>query len=176
MRFIETKIKGVYIIKPTLIKDERGEFRRHFCKYEFFKNGINNKISQSNISENKYKGTLRGFHYQQYPYSEAKTVSCLKGEIYDVVIDLRRKSKTYKKWTSVKLTEKNKFSLHVPKGCANAFLTLKNNSIIHYYISQRYFPKKEKGIKFNDSLFKVKWPFKPKIISKKDKSHQNFLD
>ena len=174
MKFLKTKIQGVYIIKPTPFKDKRGEFRRHFCKIEFLQNGINGKVMQCNISENKHKGTLRGFHYQKYPYSEAKTISCLKGEIYDVVIDLRKKSKTYKKWISIRLTEKNNFSLHVPKGCANAFLTLKKNSIIHYYISKRYFPKKERGIKFNDSSFNVKWPFKPIFISKKDNNFPNF--
>jgi dTDP-4-dehydrorhamnose 3,5-epimerase len=176
MKFQKTKIYGVYIIKPSLFKDKRGVFRRHFCKIEFKKKNIDNKILQSNISENKYKGTLRGFHYQTYPYSEAKTLSCIKGEIYDVVIDLRKKSKTYKKWISIKLNEKNRFSIHVPKGCANAFLTLKNNCIIHYYCSQKFFPNKEKGIKYNDKSFRIKWPFKPKIISKKDNNHPTYID
>jgi dTDP-4-dehydrorhamnose 3,5-epimerase len=175
MIFIKQKIEGVYLIKPSLFKDNRGAFRRHFCIQEFKKKKIVNKINQCNVSENFKKGTLRGFHYQTGKSAEAKTLSCIKGSIYDVVVDLRPKSKTYSKWISVELNSKNRMSVHIPKGCANAFLTLKNNSIIHYYCSNKYDPKKEKGIRYNDPFFKFKWPIKPKIISEKDRSHNNYL-
>jgi len=175
MRFEEQKILGVFLIKPTPVKDNRGMFRRNFCEREFFKNKIVNKVHQANISENKYKYTLRGFHYQIGKYKEGKTLSCLAGEIYDVVVDLRKKSKTYKKWISFKLNDKNRYSIHVPPGCANAFLTLKKNCIIHYYCSKSYAPKFEKGIRYDDPAFKFKWPKKPNVISKKDLSHKNFI-
>ncbi len=174
MIFKKQKIKGVYLIKPTPYKDKRGVFRRNYCEKEFSKNKINHIIKQANISENLYKHTLRGFHYQDYPFGEDKTLTCIKGSIYNVTLDLRKKSKTYKKWLSFYINDKNKYSIHVPKGCANAFLTLTNNTIVHYYCSQKYYPKKEKGIRYNDPIFKIKWPKKPRIISKKDKSHKIF--
>ena len=175
MIFEKQKIQGVYLIRPQPFKDKRGLFRRHFCKGEFKKNGIVHKIDQTNVSENLKKGTLRGFHYQKGSSAEAKTLSCLNGSIYDVVVDLRKNSKTFGKWISFILDNINKTAVHIPKGCANAFLTLKNNSIIHYYCSNKYDPKKEKGIRYNDPFFKFKWPIKPKIISEKDRSHNNYL-
>ena len=175
MKFLKTKISGVIIIKPEPFKDQRGLFRRHFCKLEFKKNKITPLVSQSNISENLKKGTLRGFHYQISPHGEGKTLSCLSGKIYDIVVDLRKNSKTYGKWISVILDSKNRNSVHIPPGCANAFLTLRDKCIIHYYCSKKYNPKYERGIRYNDLFFKFKWPIKPKIISAKDKSHPNFI-
>ena len=168
MKFLKQKIKGVYLIKPNIFKDERGLFRRHFCNSEFYKNRVENKVKQANISVNYKKGTLRGFHYQKKPFQEDKSMSCLKGEIYDIVLDLRKKSKTYGKWLSFRLSEKNKYLLHIPKGCANAFLTLKNNSIVHYYCSEFYNPTHECLVNYKDPIFKFKWPIKIKNISKKD--------
>tara|TARA_B100000959_G_scaffold36176_1_gene34785 strand:- start:362 stop:889 length:528 start_codon:yes stop_codon:yes gene_type:complete len=174
MIFVEQKIKGVWIINPTPFEDGRGLFRRHFCNEEFLKNDIEINISQSNVSENKYKKTLRGFHYQLAPNQEAKTLSCFKGSIFDIVVDLREDSPTYKKWISAELTEKNRSMIHVPKGCANAFMTLDDNSIIHYYCSNPYAPESEKGIRYNDPSFDFKWPYEPQIISQKDLSHPDY--
>ena len=172
MKFLKQKLKGVYVIKPEPFKDKRGMFRRHFCKKELKKIGIETGVQQANISENPKKGTLRGFHYQKKPHQEAKTISCLKGSFFDVIIDLRKNSPTYKKWQSFVITEKNRLSLHIPKGCANAFLTLENNTLIHYYCSNSYNPKFESGVLFNDPALKIKWPFKPTHISEKDKNHK----
>ena len=172
MKFLKQKLKGVFVIKPEPFKDKRGMFRRHFCKKELKKIGIETGVQQANISENPKKGTLRGFHYQKKPHQEAKTISCLKGSFFDVIIDLRKNSPTYKKWQSFVITEKNRFSLHIPKGCANAFLTLENNTLIHYYCSNSYNPKFESGVLFNDPALKIKWPFKPIHISEKDKNHK----
>ena len=176
MKIQSQKIKGLFLIKPNPFRDKRGIFRRNFCKELFMKKKINSNIKQANISENKKKLTLRGFHYQKYPYGEDKTLTCIKGSIFNVTIDLRRKSKTYKKWKGFYINEKNKYSVHVPKGCANAFLTLKNNTIIHYYCSQKYYPKSERGIRYNDKMFSINWPYNPKIISKKDKNNLDFKD
>ena len=174
MIFKKQKIQGVYLIKPQPFKDKRGLFRRHFCTEEFKKNGISHKIQQANVSENFKKGTLRGFHYQIGFSAEAKTLSCINGAIYDVVVDLRKNSRTFGKWISFVLDNKNKTAVHIPKGCANAFLTLSNNTLIHYYCSNKYNPSKEKGIRFNDPYFKFKWPTKIKQISEKDNSHLDF--
>ena len=174
MIFVEQKIKGVWIINPTPFEDERGLFRRHFCNEEFLENDIEINISQSNVSENKYKKTLRGFHYQLAPNQEAKTLSCFKGSIFDVIVDLRKDSSTYKKWISAELTEKNRSMIHVPKGCANAFMTLNDDSIIHYYCSDPYAPESEKGIRYNDPSFDFIWPYEPKLISQKDLNHPDY--
>ena len=175
MKFIEQKLKVVFIIEPTPFSDERGVFRRHFCHKEFNENGIENMVKQANISENIFKHTLRGFHYQLAPYGEGKTLSCLKGSIYDIIVDLRKDSETYMQWISVELNESNKKSVHIAPGCANAFLTLEDNSLIQYYCSEEYNPEYERGIRFNDPAFNFSWPTEPKVISDKDKNHPNFI-
>ncbi|MDO8492261.1 MAG: dTDP-4-dehydrorhamnose 3,5-epimerase family protein [bacterium] len=174
MKFLEQKIKGVFLIEPEPFVDERGMFRRHFCQKEFGAQGIVASVAQSNVSENKFRHTLRGFHYQSPPYGEDKTLSCLRGSIYDIVVDMRPNSPTYLKWLSFELNENNRNSIHIPRGCANAFLTLEDNSIIHYYHSQSYQPGAECGIRYNDPLFNFKWPAKPQVISDKDKNLSDF--
>lgn len=174
MKFHKQKITGVYLIEPQPFADDRGMFRRHFDFKEFKSNGIIPKVVQANISENKYKYTLRGFHYQVNPYGEGKTFSCFKGAVYDIVVDIRPKSPTYLQWISFELNEDNRISLHVPPGCSNAILTLQDNSVMHYYCSQFYTPKAERGIRYNDPIFNFKWPHKPKVISEKDSNHPNF--
>ena len=143
-------------------------------KKKFSDFGLMTEIKQTNISENKKKHTLRGFHYQYPPHGEKKVISCIKGSIYDIVVDLRKKSKTYLKWIHFNISESSDFSLHVPKGCANAFLTLKPNTIIHYLSSQKYNPLAERGVRYNDPLFKFKWPREPENISDKDKKIEDF--
>lgn len=175
MKFYKQKIKGVYLIEPEPFVDDRGVFRRHFDGKQFKENKITTKVIQANISENVFKHTLRGFHYQEFPYGEGKTLSCIKGAIYDIIVDLRPGSPTYMKWISFELDENNRLSIHIPPGCANAFLTLEKNSIIHYYCSKAYVPKAERGIRFDDPSFNFKWPHPPKVISDKDKNHPDFI-
>jgi len=174
MKFHEQELSGVYIIEPEPFIDERGVFRRHFCEREFSENGIITDVQQSNVSENKYAYTLRGFHYQVDPYEEGKTLSCLKGSIYDVVVDLRPDSKTYMQWISVELSEQNRYSVHIAPGCANAFFTLQDDCLIHYYCSQSYVPDAELGIRYDDPSFKFKWPCEPKVISERDMNHPDY--
>ena len=176
MRFIKQKIEGVYLIGATPFEDERGVFRRHFCAKEFESAGIAANVEQANVSENKYAYTLRGFHYQSSPHGEGKTLSCLKGSIFDIIVDLRPESPTFKTWISFELSEKNRFSIHIPPGCANAFLTLEDNCLIQYYCSHAYTPEAEKGIRFNDPSFSFVWPYPAKVISDKDASHPDFVD
>ena len=154
MKFSEQKLEGVYLIEPEPHEDKRGMLRRHYCQREFQDNKLMNNIRQTNVSENREKYTLRGFHYQLPPNGENKVVSCIKGSIYDIVVDLRERSETYLQWESFELTEENRLSIYVPIGCANAYLTLKDNTWILYYHSEFYTPEEESGIRYNDSLFK----------------------
>lgn len=175
MIFNKTKIDGVMLIESEPFIDERGAFRRHFCKDEFAKNNIVTDVSQCNVSENKFARTLRGFHYQLQPFSEGKTLSCLNGKIFDIDVDLRKESATYMEWVGLELSKENRKSVHIAPGCANAFLTLEDNSLIHYYCSQSYNPESERGVRFNDPAFGFEWPETPKIISEKDLSHPDYI-
>ena len=176
LRIFKTKIKNFLLIKHNIFKDKRGSFKRGFCYEELKNNKINFIVKQANFSDNLSKGTLRGFHIQKYPFQEAKLLTCVKGAIHDVVVDMRKNSKTYSKHVAFKLNEKNKFSILIPKGCTNAFLTLKKNTLVHYYCNQIYSKKHETGYKFNDPLFNIKWPGKIKNISDKDSKHKYISD
>lgn len=174
MKFYEQEISGVWVIEAEPFTDNRGVFRRHFCQQEFGERGIETRICQANISENHRKYTLRGFHYQIEPFAECKTISCMHGAIFDVVADLRPKSQTFLKWISVELNSKNNFSLHIPAGCANAYLTLEDNTIIHYYMSEFYSQESYRGFRYNDPLFGFVWPAEPTVISDRDRSYPDF--
>jgi len=175
MKFFEQKIPNVYVIKPEPFMDKRGLLRRNFCQREFAEHGISIDIKQCNISENSLRYTLRGFHYQRHPFQESKVLSCIKGSLYDIVVDLRPDSPAYLQWVSLDLTEENRMSLYVPAGCANAYLTLSDNTRILYYHSDFYTPNAEGGIRYNDPFFKFQWPAEPLVISEKDKSYSAFI-
>jgi len=174
MKFHSQKLTGVFLIEPTSFSDNRGLFRRHFCDSEFSEHGIVTDVKQCNVSENRYSQTLRGFHYQLSPYGEGKTLSCLKGHIFDIVVDLRPESPTYMQWISFELNEEIRCTVHIPPGCANAFLTMESNCLIHYYCSQPYTPDAERGIRYNDPAFDFKWPQEPAVISEKDLNHPDY--
>jgi dTDP-4-dehydrorhamnose 3,5-epimerase len=168
------KLDGVYLVESKPFEDKRGRFSRHFCREEFNKAGISFEIKQTNISENKKSKTLRGFHFQTPPYAENKILNCMKGSIYNIVLDLRTKSKTYLKWQSFELSDANRFVLYVPGGCANAYMTLTDNTLIFYCHSEFYKPSYCKAIRYNDPLFKFDWPFAPEVILDKDKNIENY--
>ncbi|MDC1060489.1 dTDP-4-dehydrorhamnose 3,5-epimerase family protein [Alphaproteobacteria bacterium] len=172
---IEDKtISGLYLIKYNIFRDNRGVFSKFYSNELFKKNNINFQIKQVNLSVNPKKYTLRGFHYQRNKNSEYKIIQCLSGSIYNVVLDIRKNSPTYKKWKSFKLTNSKNFSLLIPKGCANAWLTTNANTTLLYFHSKNYLPKQDLGIRFNDPFFKVKWPHQPKVISQKDSSYTDY--
>jgi dTDP-4-dehydrorhamnose 3,5-epimerase len=174
MIFCETKLKGAYIIKPEPIKDDRGFFARSWCQKEFSDRGLNPNLVQCNISFNRYKGTLRGMHYQVQPHAEAKLVRCTMGAIYDVIIDIRSNSPTFKQWTSVELTAENRQMLYIPEGMAHGFQTLVDNTEVFYQMSEFYHPESARGIRWDDPTFEIKWlPLNP-IISDKDRSYAKF--
>jgi len=174
MKFREQKIGGVWLIEAEPLVDDRGAFRRHFCRQEFKKRGLESQILQTNISENFRKHTLRGFHYQVKPFEEAKTLSCMRGAIYNIVVDLRPGSSTFLQWVSFELKADDGLSLHVPAGCANAYLTREDFTTILYYMSEAYSAGGYRGFRYNDPLFGFKWPAEPVVISEKDRSYPDF--
>ena len=175
MKFIPQKIKDHFLIIPDPHQDERGVFRRSYCQDEFSKYGIDFKVKQGNISENFNKYTLRGFHYQLPPSNESKIITCVTGALYNVVLDIRKKSKTYKQWVALEISSNKRESIYIPAGCANAFLTMEDNTIVHYYMGDSFSPNTYQGIRYNDPAFSVKWPCEPKLISEKDINLPDFI-
>jgi dTDP-4-dehydrorhamnose 3,5-epimerase len=175
MKFIPQPLPGAFLIEPTPFVDERGVFRRNFCAREFAAHGIASHVLQSNISENRHALTLRGFHYQKAPHGEGKTLTCLKGKIHDIIVDLRPESPTYLKWIEFELDDQNRHSIHIPPGCANAFLTLTEDVIVYYLFSEFYQPGAEGGVRWDDPLFGFHWPETPLHISEKDASLPDFV-
>lgn len=174
MKFIETKLKGAFIIELERLEDERGFFARTFCQREFEEYGLNPKVVQCNMSFNRKKGTLRGMHYQAFPYEEAKLVRCIKGAIYDVIIDLRPNSIAFKKWLAVDLTEQNRRMIYIPEGFAHGFQTLRDNTEIFYQMSEFFRPEYARGVRWNDPAFEIGWPIEDPIISTNDLQHKEF--
>ena len=168
MIFSETKLSGAYVVEIEKIEDQRGFFVRTFDKKEFSKKGLDSEFVQSSISQNKKKGTIRGMHYQGKPYEENKIVRCTKGSIFDVIIDLRSNSKTYKEWFSIELNADNYKILYIPKGFAHGFQTLENNTEVYYEITEVYDKKSSRGIRWNDPTFNINWPLDISLISEKD--------
>ncbi|MCD4680091.1 MAG: dTDP-4-dehydrorhamnose 3,5-epimerase [Bacteroidales bacterium] len=176
MKFTETKLKGSYIIELELQSDERGFFARVFCKNEFEDIGLANNIVQINDSYNKCEGTLRGMHYQSPPKAEDKIVRCIAGSIYDVIIDIRKNSKTFGQWFGVELSAENRKMIFVPKGFAHGFLTMKDNTEVLYYPTEYYSPEYEGGIRYNDPKIGIQWPHSIIRISKRDERYELISD
>jgi dTDP-4-dehydrorhamnose 3,5-epimerase len=174
MIFTETKIKGVYVIEPELLADDRGFFARSFCKEEFRDHGLETNIVQCNISYNKKKGILRGIHYQVPPFEEARIVSCTIGSIYDVVVDLRRDSPTYCQWVATELREKNFKMIYIPRGCAHGFQTLEDYSMVYYQMNEYFHPECARGLRWDDLAIGIIWPIPAMTMSEKDKNYQDF--
>lgn len=174
MLFTRIELKGAYVIEPERLEDERGFFARSWDTEVFKKYGLNPKLVQCNISYSKYMGTLRGMHYQIPPFEEAKLVRCTKGSIYDVILDLRVNSPTFKKWFGINLTSANYKMIYIPEGFAHGFQTLEDNTEVFYQMSQFHNPDSERGIRWNDPAFNIKWPLEQKIISRKDNSWEFF--
>ena len=174
MKFRETKISGVFEICLEPHTDERGFFARTWCQKEFAGHGLNSRLVQCNISRNARKGTLRGMHFQEAPFSETKVVRCTRGAVYDVVIDLRPQSRTFKDWIAVTLTEETANSVYIPDGCAHGFLTLTDGADVFYQMSEFYKPEAARGVRWNDPAFGIHWPADVMVISERDQSYPDF--
>ena len=171
MIFIETKLKGAYIIELEQHVDERGFFARSWCQRELAEHGLDTHLVQCNISLSKVAGTLRGMHYQRAPMAETKLVRCTWGEIYDVIIDLRPTSPTFLQWVSVVLSGENRRMLYVPKGFAHGFQSLVDNTEVFYQMGEFYAPETAAGVRWNDPLFAIAWPLPVSLITAKDQMY-----
>jgi dTDP-4-dehydrorhamnose 3,5-epimerase len=174
MKFEETSLRGAYLIHLEPIKDERGFFARSWCQDEFEKNGLEGNLTQCSISFNTKKSTLRGMHYQTAPHEETKLVRCTRGAMYDVIVDLRSDSPTFKQWFAAELTAENHLMMYVPKGFAHGLQTLEDNTEAFYQISEKYFPQSAAGVRWNDPAFGIKWPMTKPILSQKDCEYADF--
>lgn len=174
MIFKETKLKGAFIIEINKLQDERGFFGRSWCANEMSEYGLKTNLAQANTSFSRYKGTLRGMHFQNDPYQETKLIRCTRGSIFDVIIDLRKDSPTYKQWVGVELTQDNYRMLYVPEDFAHGFITLEDNSEVTYLVTEFYTPGAEAGIRWNDPAFNIQWPLEPSVISEKDGIHPDY--
>lgn len=175
MIFMETPLVGAFIIEPERREDERGFFARTWCQREFTAHGLNPRLVQCNISFNKKKGTLRGMHYQAAPYEEAKLVRCTYGAIYDVIVDLRPASPTFKQYFGVTLTAEARNALYIPEGFAHGFLTLADESEIFYQMSEFYAPDYAGGVRWDDPAFGINWPASVQVISERDAAYPDFI-
>ena len=174
MKFIETEVKGVFLISPERLGDERGFFARTCCRKEFEQHGLKTDWVQCNIAYNKRKGTLRGMHYQVDPHAEAKLVRCTMGAIYDVIIDLRPDSKTYCQWIATDLSAENRNMLYIPEGFAHGLQTLVDNTEVFYQMSEFYAPEHARAVRWNDPHFKIHWPESDRTMSEKDQKIEDF--
>lgn len=176
MIFHKLKLEGAYRIDLEPREDERGFFARAWCQREFAEHGLETRIVQSNLSYNRRKGTLRGMHYQAPPHEEVKLVRCIRGSIFDVIIDLRPGSPTFKQWVGVELTATNRQMLYVPRGFAHGFQTLEDDTEVFYHVSEFYTPGAERGVRWNDPQFRITWPaVEKRILSPKDQSWPDFV-
>jgi dTDP-4-dehydrorhamnose 3,5-epimerase len=174
MIFKKTLFDSVYIIEIEKQTDFRGFFGRAWCKREFEAYGLKTELVQSNVGFSRSAGTLRGLHYQSEPHAEVKLVRCVKGSIYDVMIDMRPQSSTYMQWLGIELKAESYRMIYVPEGFAHGYLTLKDNTEVMYQVSEYYTPGSERGIRFNDPAFAIRWPEDILFISDKDLSWQDF--
>ena len=158
MTFIETQLKGVFIIEPKRFADERGFFAQSFSARQFEERGLTPLVAECNISYNRSAGTLRGMHFQRAPHAQAKLVRCTRGSIFDVAVDLRPESPTFKRWVGVELTAESRRLLFVPEGFAHGYQTLEDDTEVFYQVSERYAPECAGGVRWDDPAFGIAWP------------------
>lgn len=174
MIFTKTTVVGAWVIEPERFEDERGFFARTWDMDEFAGRGLNARLAQCSISYNGARGTLRGLHYQAAPYEEAKLVRCTTGAIFDVVVDLRRDSLTFRRWFGIELSAENRLALYLPEGCAHGLLTLTDDSEVLYKISEVYVPEAARGVRWDDPAFGIDWPGDVVVMNDRDRSYPDF--
>jgi dTDP-4-dehydrorhamnose 3,5-epimerase len=174
MRFVSLPVAGAFVIELEPICDERGFFARAFSTEEFAQRGLVNTFIQSGIAFNPRAGTLRGMHYQAAPHGEVKLVRCTAGAVYDVVIDLRPDSATFRQWTSVELSADNRRTLYIPEGLAHGYVTLTDGAELLYQMSAPHHAPSARGVRWNDPAFGIVWPMAPVVISDRDANYVAF--
>lgn len=171
MKFIQTHLKGAYVIELEPFRDERGLFARTYCKNEFSAIGHQKEFVQFNHSMTKFKGTIRGMHLQIPPSAEIKLIRCIRGEVYDVIIDIRKDSPTFLQHFHITLSDENLKMIYVPEGFAHGFQTIADNSEMIYHHTAYYDPVNEHGFRYNDPAFRISWPLDPLTITEKDRKY-----
>lgn len=168
MIFMESPLPGAYVVDVARAADERGFFARVFCEEEFAAQGLVNPTSQCSVSFNARRGTLRGLHFQAAPHDEEKLVRCTSGAIFDVIVDIRAGSPTYRRWFGAELSAESRRALYIPKGFAHGFISLADDTEVFYMISVPYAPGFGRGLRWNDPALGIEWPFEPTVISARD--------
>ncbi len=168
MNFTESPLAGAYIVDVNRLEDERGFFARSFCVEEFRGLGLATEMSQCSVSFNALRGTLRGLHFQAAPHEEEKLVRCTRGAVFDVIVDIRPESPTYRRYFGAELTAENQRALYITKGFAHGFLSLVDETEVFYMISVAHVPGAARGLRWNDPALNINWPFPPRVISNRD--------
>lgn len=170
MEFQQTNIEGAYLVVPRKIGDDRGFFARAWCEQEYRDAGLKDRIVQSNMAVSVHKGTLRGLHFQSAPHAEVKIVRCVRGAMFDVIVDLRPDSPTYRKWIGHRLDTVNHHALYVPEGCATGYMTLEDDTEMYYHTTAAYAPDAASGVRYDDPAFGIEWPMTPTVVSEQDQA------
>ncbi|CAN5148242.1 dTDP-4-dehydrorhamnose 3,5-epimerase [soil metagenome] len=176
MIFTQLLLAGAYKIELEKLNDERGFFARTFCVDEFSRQNLETNFIQSSVSYNVKKGTVRGMHWQAEPHGEVKIISCVKGAIFDVLLDLRPDSPTYKQVETIELSEDNNTMLYIPEGIAHGFQTLRDNTVIQYHMNRKFSPEHAKGLQVSDPSFSIFFPLPISMISEKDLNYRLFTE
>jgi dTDP-4-dehydrorhamnose 3,5-epimerase len=172
--FTETPLRGAFVVDPEPVDDERGFFARTWCRREFKERGLETRVAQCSLSFNRKRGTLRGLHFQVAPYAETKIIRCVRGAVYDVIVDLRPDSRTFTQHFALTLTSKNHAMLYVPAGFAHGFQTLDDDTEVLYQISAFYSPEHSRGVRWDDPAFAIQWPPAERTISARDRDYPDF--
>lgn len=171
----KTPLDGVLVTSLERIEDERGFFARTYCQQEFADAGVDIVLKQTNVSGNKLKGTLRGLHFQDEPHPDKKLVTCTRGSIFDVAVDLRENSKTYCSWFGVELSAENRKGLYIPPGCAHGFITLEDDTDVNYLMGETYYADLARGARWDDPAFTIEWPIQPVFMNDRDATYPDWL-
>ena len=174
MRLIETSIAGAWLVQPEPRTDERGSFARVWAREELVAQGLEGDFVQCNTSVCTRRGTLRGMHYQAAPHAEVKLIRCIRGRVYDVIVDVRPESSTFRAWFGAELTAANGMMMYVPEGCAHGYLSLEDDCEVMYPVTAEYQPSAERGLRWNDPSIGIVWPIQPVILSPKDLAWPDF--
>ena len=176
LTFTPTPLAGAFVVELDRREDDRGFFARSFCQEEFAAHGLSPVVAQCNVSYNARRGTLRGMHYQAEPHAEAKLVRCTQGAIWDVIVDLRRGSPTFRRWYGVELSADNRRALYAPEGMAHGFQSLTDDAEVLYLMSRPYQAEAARGVRWDDPAFGIRWPIAEPHLSPRDRDFAPFRE
>jgi dTDP-4-dehydrorhamnose 3,5-epimerase len=175
MTFTETILSGVFVVESDVFTDDRGAFVRAWMPEEFAAHGLETHVAQCSMAQNRHRGTIRGMHYRAAPFAEAKVIRAVRGTVFDVAIDLRPESPTYRRWVGVELSAANRRVLYIPRGLAHGYQTLTDDAELVYFVSAPYAPDHERGVRWNDPAFGIVWPLgAPSVIHERDATYPDF--